>query len=224
MLGPNKTEDEGTGMDAEREGERLNRADLLRLHEYCADEIRTSLDFAHKNLSFYVGLLSALLAGVIAGLLNVHPGDRRAFGLLIGVALVLMLAEVGYSTVKVYYHRFIDASFTLVNIQKMLRLNDSGWMAAELDSPYVRSRFGGFMAQWVDPIDWLKKHQDLTVEEAKKFVLDKQPVRHKDILRNLFGELPEFPARTLLNARRTMWAFEVASLVLVPAVLVAGLS
>jgi hypothetical protein len=86
--------------EKEEEGERLDRADLWRLHEYCANEIRTSLDFAHRNLSFYVGLLSALLAAVIAGLLNVHRGDRRALGLLIGVALILVLAEVGYSTVR----------------------------------------------------------------------------------------------------------------------------
>jgi hypothetical protein len=66
--------------EKEEEGEGLSRADLLRLHEYCADEIRTSLDFAHRNLSFYVGLLSALLAAVIAGLLNVHRGDWEHSG------------------------------------------------------------------------------------------------------------------------------------------------
>ena len=37
--------------EKEEEGERLDRADLWRLHEYCANEIRTSLDFAHRNLS-----------------------------------------------------------------------------------------------------------------------------------------------------------------------------
>lgn len=210
--------------EKEEEGERLDRADLWRLHEYCANEIRTSLDFAHRNLSFHVGLLSALLAAVIAGLLNVHQGDRRAFGLLIGVALILVLAEVGYSTVAAFYHRFIDAYFTLINIQQMLRLNDWNWMAAELGKPYARSKYGGFMAQWVDPIDWLKGHQELTVEAAKKIAIDSQPVRHRDILKNLFGKSSVFSARTLLDARRTMWAFEFVSLLLAPAVLVTGLS
>jgi hypothetical protein len=153
-----------------------------------------------SNLSFYVGLLSALLAAVIAGLLNVHHGDRRAFGLLIGVALILVLAEVGYSTVAAFYHRFIDAYFTLINIQHMLRLNDWNWMAAELGKPYPRSEYGGFMAQWVDPIDWLKGHQELTAEAAKKIAIDSQPVRHRDILKNLFGN-PQHSRRVLFWTR-----------------------
>ena len=210
--------------EKEEEGTKLDRADLLRLHEHCANEIRTSLDFAHRNLSFYVGLLSAVLAGVVAGLLSVDPGDRRVFALLIGVGLMVALAEVGYSTVAAFYHRFVDGYFTLVNIQQMLRLNESTWVSAELGEPYVRSKFGGFMAQWVDPIDWLKGHRDWTVEDAKCAAVDKQPVRHRDILKNFFGQSSVFPARTLLDARRTMWAFEVASLLLATAVLLTGFS
>jgi hypothetical protein len=147
-----------------------------------------------------------------------------AFGLLIGVALILVLAELGYSTVAAFYHRFIDAYFTMINIQQMLRLNDRNWIAGQLGEPYARSKYGGFMAQWVDPIDWLKGNQKLTVEAAKQIAVGSQPVRHRDILKNLFGMSSVFPACTLLNARRTMWAFEVASLLLVPAVLVTGLS
>jgi hypothetical protein len=209
--------------EKEDEGERLDRVDLFRLHEYCANEIRTSLDFAHRNLSFYVGLLSVLLAAVTAGLLNVERGDRRAFGLFIGLALIMVLAEVGYSTVGAFYHRFIDAYFTMINIQQMLRLNDLDWIAAELSKPYARSKYGGFMAQWVEPIDWLKGHQESSVEKAKSDAMKLQAVKHREILRNLFGERSEFPMRTLLDARRTMWAFEVASLLLAPAVLVTGL-
>jgi hypothetical protein len=210
--------------EKEDEKEKLGRVDLLRLHEYSANEMRTSLDLAHRNLSFYVGLLSAVLALVMAGLLQVQPGDRRAFGLLIGPGLTVVLAEVGYSTVAAFYHRFMDAYLTLVNVQQMLRLNDPGWLSAELGKPYVHSRYGGFMAQWVDPIDWLTEHQQSTIEDAKTCVLERQPVRHRDIMKNLFGKFSVFQARTLLDARRTMWAFEFVGLLLVPAVLATGLS
>jgi hypothetical protein len=212
-------------MVKEEEGEKLSRADLLRLHDHFADEIRTSLDFAHRNLSFYVGLLSALLAGVLAGLFQLHPGDRRVFGLLIGPVLVAWLAEVGYSTVAAFYHRFMDAYFTLVNVQQMLRLNDPSWVSSEVGDPYVRNKYGG-LSQWVDPIDWLKKQDQLTVEAAKQVVLAEQLVRNRDILKNVLGKgkPPGFRAGTLLNARRTMWAFEVASVLLVPTILITGLS
>jgi hypothetical protein len=43
------------GLEKERIEEKLDRAELLVLHEHYATEMRTALDFAHRNLSFYVG-------------------------------------------------------------------------------------------------------------------------------------------------------------------------
>src|SRR5215208_3961585 len=109
----------GTEMGEEKEGKdgKLGRAELLMLHDAFVGEMRTSLDFAHRNLTFYVGLLSAILAATLAGLLQIDSGNPRVFLLLIAPGLVLWLAEVGYSTVEVFYHRFIDAYFTILNVQ-----------------------------------------------------------------------------------------------------------
>jgi hypothetical protein len=117
-VGSERDEEEG-------QEEKLDRAELLALHEQYATEMRTCLDFAHRNLAFYVGLLSAILAAVLAGLLQVDAGDVKALGLLIGPALIVWLAEVGYSTVRVFYHRFMDAYFTLLNIQRMLTVDST---------------------------------------------------------------------------------------------------
>jgi hypothetical protein len=62
--------------------------------------MRTSLDFAHRNLTFYVGLLSAILAAALAGMLQADAGDPRVLSLLIAPGLAVWLAETGYSTVK----------------------------------------------------------------------------------------------------------------------------
>jgi len=105
--------------------DRLERDELFRLHEQYLTEMRTSLDLAHRNLSFYVGLLSAILVALLAGLLNLHVGDPRGRWLIAGPALVFCLAEVGYSTVRVFYHRFLDAYFTLLNIEHMLKLDQA---------------------------------------------------------------------------------------------------
>jgi hypothetical protein len=154
----------------------------------------------------------------------VHPGDARAFALLIGPCLVVVLAETGYSTVAAFYHRFMDAYFTLVNIQHMLRLDDLRWVSGDVAEPYIRSRLGGFISQWADSIDWLKQNRGLTVEAVKQAALEGQLVQYRDILKNLFGKSPVFQAGTLSDAPRTMWAFELASLLLVPAIFATGLS
>ena len=216
----------GTTMESERgrEGEKLDRAELLILHEHYANEMRSSLDFAHKYLSFYVGLLSAILAAVLAGFLRMGAGDLRLLWLLIGPGLAICLAEVGYSTVEVFYHRFIDAYFTLLNVQRMLRLNDSGWVGAGIDQPLIFSKYGGFIAQWDGAVKWLENHRQSGLEAAKQTALEKQLTTPASVLRYLREEPPKFRAATLRDARITMWAFELASLLLVPAITITGLS
>jgi hypothetical protein len=212
-------------MDEEKEGKdgKLVRAELLMLHDSFVGEMRTSLDFAHRNLTFYVGLLSAILAATLAGLLQADSGNPRVFYLLIAPGLVLWLAEVGYSTVKVFYHRFIDAYFTLLNVQQMLRLNDSSWVSAEVATPRTTSAYGGFIAQWAGAIEWLNNKEQLGVETAKQ-TLDDQLSTPLDVVRRIRGWSPELRAVTLRDARTTMWAFEFASLLLIPAIIVTGLS
>jgi hypothetical protein len=216
----------GTEMGDEKEGKdgKLDRTELLMLHDSFVGEMRTSLDFAHRNLTFYVGLLSAILAATLAGLLQADSGNPRVFYLLIAPGLVLWLAEVGYSTVKVFYHRFIDAYFTLLNVQQMLRLNDSSWVSAEVATPRTTSAYGGFIAQWAGAIEWLNNREQLGVETAKQTLLDDQLSTPLDVVRQIRGWSPELRAVTLRDARTTMWAFEFASLLLIPAIIATGFS
>jgi hypothetical protein len=203
---------------------KLDRGELLMLHDSFLSEMRTSLDFAHRNLTFYVGLLSAILAATLAGLLNADSGNPKVFLLLIAPGLMLWLAEVGYSTVKVFYHRFIDAYFTLLNVQAMLRLNDSSWVSAEVAPPRTTSTYGGFIAQWTGAIDWLNRKGESSLETAKQTLLNDQLSTPLQVVRRIRGWSPELRAVTLRDARTTMWAFELASLLLVPAIIVTGLS
>src|SRR6266496_5969512 len=204
-MGSERDEEEG-------QEEKLDRAELLALHEQYATEMRTCLDFAHRNLAFYVGLLSAILAAVLAGLLQVDAGDVKALGLLIGPALIMWLAEVGYSTVRVFYHRFVDAYFTLLNIQRMLRFDDSNWVTAAVAPPRIPSAYSGFIAQWAGGLDWLKGHPQLDMETAKQTILDQQLTTPIDILRRPGAQASRFRAVTLRDARATMWAFELGGL------------
>jgi hypothetical protein len=208
----------------ERQWEKLDRAELLMLHEQYATEMRTSLDFVHRNLSFYVGLLSAILAAVLAGFLHMGAGDMRVLWLLAGPGLVVCLAEIGYSTAKVFYHRFIDAYFTLLNVQRMLHLDDSDWVAPGISQPTIPSRYGGFIAQWEGAVDWLKGHPQPDLEQAKEEFLSKQLPTPADAFRYLRGKPSRFRAITLRDARVTMWVFELAGLLLVPAIVVTSLA
>jgi len=132
------------------------------------------------------------------------------------------LAELGYSTLRVFYHRFIDASLTLLNIQRMLGLETQGWESASLAPAPVPSKYGGFVAQWVGLHDWLEAHPNTTLEDAKDAILNDQLGTPLDILRKRSGS-PRFTAVTLRDARMTMWVFEASGLLLIPVIIASSL-
>jgi hypothetical protein len=106
----------------------------------------------------------------------------------------------------------------------MLRLNDPSWVSAEVAPPRTTSAYGGFIAQWAGALEWLNSRGQLSVEAAKQTLLDDQLSTPLDVVRRIRGWSPELWAVTLRDARTTMWAFEFASLLLIPAIIVTGLS
>lgn len=78
------------------------------------------LSFCYQYLNFYTGLLSAILAATIAGLMSTTAGGFRGLILLAGPVMTLILAGLGYRTIIVFYRRHIEAYVNLRNIEEML--------------------------------------------------------------------------------------------------------
>jgi len=102
--------------------EPLNRSDLIDLYKHYWSVLQAELSFCHQYLNFYSGLLSALLAATLAGLLSIKFGDLRGLALLLGPALIFVLAWNGYQTVRTFYHRFVEAWVTAINLESMLHI------------------------------------------------------------------------------------------------------
>jgi hypothetical protein len=100
--------------------EQLNRLQLIDLYKHYWTGIIAELTFCHQYLNFYTGLLSALLAATLAGLLSIKFGDWHPLVLLAGPILIVVLAINGYSTVQSFYRRFAEAWVTTINIESML--------------------------------------------------------------------------------------------------------
>jgi len=133
---------QATSHNEGRTDSKLGREELFKLYDQQTLEIRACLYFAHRNLAFYVGLLSAILVAMLASLLSVEIGDKRALALLFGPLIIVLLAEVGYSMVTVFYHRFVDATLTVLNIHHMLRLDDPSRVPDGVGVPVVPSHYG----------------------------------------------------------------------------------
>jgi hypothetical protein len=106
------------------------RSDLNDLRKEYREYSQRSLDKCFSYRNFYVGLLAALLAATLAGLLQAQPGDARALLLLTGPAAALVLARLGCQTFYVFYRRYVESWVTEINLQTMFGTE----YAAERDS------------------------------------------------------------------------------------------
>jgi len=102
--------------------ELLSHSDLLDLYKHSWSVLLAELGFCHQYLNFYSGLLSALLAATLAGLLSIKFGGLRELLLLLGPALIFVLAWNGYKTVETFYRRFAEAWVTIINLESMLHI------------------------------------------------------------------------------------------------------
>jgi len=105
--------------------EPLRRSHLIKLYKHYWSILLAELGFCHQYLNFYSGLLSAILAATLAGLLSIKFGDLRGLALLLGPFLILVLAYNGYQTVETFYRRFVQAWVTTLNIESMLHIRYS---------------------------------------------------------------------------------------------------
>ena len=102
------------------EQKQLTHSDLIDLYKHYWLILHAELGFCHQYLNFYSGLLSAILAATLAGLLSIKFGDWHPLVLLPGPILIVVLAMNGYSTVQSFYRRFAEAWVTTINIESML--------------------------------------------------------------------------------------------------------
>jgi mannose-6-phosphate isomerase-like protein (cupin superfamily) len=99
----------GPPMEREEINAYQSRKELIDLYNHFRTVSKEELNLLYQYLNFYVGLLTAILAATLTGLLTSQnlTGSLRELYLLIGPILILALSFVGNSTVNVFYHRFV---------------------------------------------------------------------------------------------------------------------
>lgn len=103
------------------------------------------LGFCYQYLNFYIGLLSAILAATLTGLLTIKSGDLRGIVLFLGPLLTLAFVRIGYLNITVFYRRYIEAWVATVNIEAMLNLRYTAPLSIGKKRPAFISRQGGFL-------------------------------------------------------------------------------
>jgi len=125
--------------------EHLTRQELLAFHAHYESVMRERTNFCYQYLNFYTGLLSAILAATLTGLLSIKFGDRRGIALLLGPLLVLVFARIGYVSVKAFYRSYTRAWVTRANIEAMLGIRFAEAITTGKYHPVYVSEDGGFV-------------------------------------------------------------------------------
>jgi hypothetical protein len=175
---------------------------LFTLHEHYTSVIKEMLGFCYQYLNFYTGLLSAILAATLTGLLTLKSGDLRAMDLLLGPLLTLAFARIGYLNVTVFYRRYVEAQVAAINIEAMLGIRYSKALIIGKEQPAFVSQRGGFLPEIQRPP--IKAMLDRAISEqwnAEKVVLETVKI----------GD-------TLAYARNTFVLFGIASGLLIASI------
>ena len=133
------------------EQKQLKHSDLIDLYKHYWSVLHAELGFCHQYLNFYSGLLSAILAATLAGLLSIKFRGWDELALLLGPLLIFILAQNGYSTVETFYHRFVQAWVTTINLESMLRIRYSTEPIHLGYEPRYMSSHQSFISTMEDP-------------------------------------------------------------------------
>jgi hypothetical protein len=132
-------------LDTHSGPENISRQELFALHEHYESVVKDMLGFCYQYLNFYVGLLSAILAATLTGLLTIKSGDLRGLILFLGPLLTLAFVRIGYLNITVFYRRYVEAWVATVNIEAMLDLRYTVPLAIGKKRPAFMSQQGGFL-------------------------------------------------------------------------------
>ena len=162
------------------------------------------LEFCFKYLNFYIGLLSALVAATLTGLLQFTLPHPRGLLLLLGPLLVIVLAVVGYKTVRVFYRRYMEAWITSLNVDEMLGLRTTLTLGPGVRPPRFKSKFhGGFITEFERrPVR--KRLEQATQENWPAETLLNSVLKIGDTLRFAWWTFAVFIGAALVTAAATL--------------------
>lgn len=101
---------------ADEQGEKL-----LKLYELAVNEEHHFLDAHQKRVAFYSSILSALVAGIFAGLFRSSEWYHLAI-LCVGPILVFVVSKVGIDGTFRLYQRFLEAVTIRAKLEQELGL------------------------------------------------------------------------------------------------------
>jgi hypothetical protein len=196
----------------------VTRDELFQLHEHYETVAKDERDFFFRYLNFYSGLLAAILAATLTGLLGLSRSSPDSLlelllliGLLIGPTLIITVSYVGYPMLAVCHLRYLQASVTTTNIREMLGLKGSVTLGEGIRQPLYKGRHNNeFVAQF-------------DVKSTQSSVILQRAAEEEWSSEKVLDVLSSVPGSHLQVARNSLRTFKFAAIILTVVITVAVL-
>ena len=145
---------------------KLTTAELLEVYKTTVDEVHRFLDGHQGRVSFFMGLLSAVFAGTVAGVFQASAWYHLAF-LAFGPVIILALAQIGINGVFRLYQQFLEMVTVRAKIEQALGLTEPPQLpegvpnAYWADEPILAPRHLQSRRGRKSSADWLDHHKYL---------------------------------------------------------------
>ena len=111
---------------------------LLKLYELAVGEEHQFLDAHQNRVAFYSGILSALVAGTIAGLFQASEWYHLAI-LCVGPILIFVVSRIAIDGTFRLYQRFLEAVTIRAKIEQQLGLTQKHSVNSDATGSYWQS-------------------------------------------------------------------------------------
>jgi len=116
----------------------MGNEELLKLYELAINEEHHFLDAHQNRVAFYSGILSALVAGTVAGFFQASEWYHLAF-LCIGPVLIFVVSTIAIDGTLRFYQRFVDAVTVRAKIEQELGLTEERSVNTNVSGSYWQS-------------------------------------------------------------------------------------
>ena len=144
---------------------KLEQKNILELYKSSITEMHSFLDGYYARLRFFMGILSALFAGSIAGILKSEQWYHFLL-ISIGPLLIVMISKIGIESVKRFYEDILDAISVRAKYEQFLGLTqdiDYSNLSASnnywTNEPIIPERYLKSRRDYKSAKDWKKDHK-----------------------------------------------------------------
>ena len=113
----------------------LNNSEMIEVYKTIVGEMHNFLQAHQTRVVWFVGLISAVFAGIVVGIFKATTLYHLLF-LLLGPIIIIVLSKIAIKGVFRFYQQFLETVTFRAKIEQVLGLTQPPELPSDLEQPY----------------------------------------------------------------------------------------